>query len=207
MATDPSVSLPRLAPPGAGLPRPELLAARLIFGLQRALSTRDRAEATLRQERDAILLRVRACDPVQAARPVLIPRLRGLEDSSRNWSVYMTLDHLRIVNTAVATTIRQLLDGQAPAGQASTAAVKPALDVGASVVGAFVDSCEAVIAVGQAAPSLRTAARYAHPWFGPLDAEAWHFMVGFHLRLHRAQIDRIMADLERVEARPGSERG
>ncbi len=204
MATAHSAPHPRLAPPGAGLPRPELLGARLVFGLQRAFSTRERAEAALRRERDAILLRVRACGPAQAARPVLIPRLRGLEDSSRNWSVYMTLDHLRIVNSAVATTIRQLLEGQSPAGQASTAAVKPAPDVDSSVVGAFVDSCEAVIAVGQSAPSLRTAARYTHPWFGPLDAEAWHFMAGFHLRLHRAQIDRILAGLD-VEARQGAE--
>jgi hypothetical protein len=31
---------------------------------------------------------------------VLIARPRGLEDSSRYWSVWMTLDHLRIVHLA-----------------------------------------------------------------------------------------------------------
>lgn len=189
---------PRLAPPGAGLPLPELWAARLIFAVQRALSTPAGAEAVLRVEREQILACVRRCDASAGSRPVLITRLRGLEDSSRNWSVYMTLDHLRIVNTAIAGTIRQLLDGHVPPGQASTAAVKPSPDADASVIGAFADSCEAVIAAGQSADSLRTRARFSHPWFGPLDAEAWHFMAGFHLRLHRTQIGHILTALGRA---------
>ncbi|MBX3389322.1 MAG: hypothetical protein KF691_07680 [Phycisphaeraceae bacterium] len=43
-----------------------------------------------------------------AAERVLIPRLRGLEDSSRYWSVWMMLDHLRIVNSQVAMVIASL---------------------------------------------------------------------------------------------------
>jgi hypothetical protein len=167
-----------------------------MFSTGRALSSPARAEATLRAERGQIIACVRRCDSSSGTRPVLIARPRGLEDSSRNWSVYMTLDHLRIVNTAIAGTIRQLLDGQVPPGRASTAAVKPSPDADASVIGAFADSCEAVIAAGQSGGSLRTRARFSHPWFGPLDAAAWHFMAGFHARLHRTQILRILAGLD-----------
>jgi len=66
---------------------------------------------------------------------VLIDRLPGLEDSSRCWSVWMTLDHLRITNAAFAEVITQLRNGQIPPGKASTAAVKPS-----ETANAFVDA-------------------------------------------------------------------
>jgi len=56
---------------------------------------------------------------------ILIKRLPGLEDSSRYWSVYMTLDHLRIVNLSIADVITKLANGAKPKVAASTAAVKP----------------------------------------------------------------------------------
>src|SRR6185369_877237 len=87
---------PQLARPGAGLPKPELYVARILFALRRWTSTRDVFSAVFQKERHAIQQLVRSCGPVSAARRVLIPRVRGLEDSSRYWSVWMTLEHLRI---------------------------------------------------------------------------------------------------------------
>src|SRR6187402_1074650 len=115
---------PRLAPPGAGLPAIELWIARRLFRWRAWRTSRRGAVEAIGRERDAILALVRSCAPADAARPVLIKRLRGLEDSSRNWSVYMTLAHLRIVNRATRATMTQLLAGQRPPGVASTAAVK-----------------------------------------------------------------------------------
>ena len=39
--------------------------------------------------------------------------------------------------------------------------------------------------------------RDAHPWFGPMDASAWHALAGTHMGIHRAQIADIIAGLER----------
>lgn len=190
----PVVELPHLAPPGAGLPKIELFFARRIFHFGRRTTSVAAARATLVRERDAILALVRELDAATGAKRVLIRRLPGLEDSSRYWSVFMTLDHLRIVNESVAGVIAELLKGRVPPGEASTAAVKPAADVGAEVVDAFVVSCErlARTVAGDEAATLQTAVRFPHPWFGPLDAAAWHFMAGFHLRLHRKQVERIL---------------
>ncbi len=186
--------LPRLAPPGAGLPKIELFFARLIFHFGRRTTSVAAARTTLVRERDAILALVRELDAATGAKRVLIRRLPGLEDSSRYWSVFMTLDHLRIVNESVEGVIAELLAGRVPPGEASTAAVKPAEDVGAEVVGAFVASYErlARTVAGDEAATLKTDVRFSHPWFGPLDAAAWHFMAGFHLRLHRKQVERIL---------------
>ncbi len=192
MSTTP---LPRLAPPGAGLPKIELFFARLIFQFGLSTTSLAAAQATLVQEHDAILALARSRDAVTGAKRVLIRRLPGLEDSSRYWSVFMTLDHLRIVNDAISDAVSALLDGRVPPGAASTAAVKPSADVGAEVVEAFTASCRRLEGIVAAVPAaaLATPLRYAHPWFGPLDAAAWFFMAGFHLRLHRRQVELILA--------------
>jgi hypothetical protein len=109
----------------------------------------------------------------------------------------MTLDHLRITNEAFARVITALTQGHIPPGKASTATVKPSLDVTGTVEADFEKSCDAVLAAVAAAPDLRTKLRFAHPWFGPLDASGWHALAGMHMGIHRAQIARIIAGLER----------
>ncbi len=187
--------MPKLAAPGAGLPKPELFIARLIFRWEKWRTDRARAVANFSRERDAILALVSGCGEADAAQRVLIPRLRGLEDSSRFWSVWMALDHLRIVNDAVAGVITALAAGRVPLGVVSTADVKPDAAVEGGIVAAFEESCRKFEQAAAAVPDLATAARYAHPWFGLLDAERWHFMAGFHMRLHRKQIESILARL------------
>ena len=124
---------PQLAPPGAGLPTIELWAARLLFALTRRRGDRETFLAKLKQERAAIRALVESCAEAQRGERVLITRLRGLEDSSRNWSVWMTLDHLRITNLALIRVITALTHGHVPPGKASTAAVKPSASVTATV--------------------------------------------------------------------------
>lgn len=184
---------PKLAPPGAGLPKSELVVARLIFRWERWRTSRERAAANFSDQRNAILKLARGCEPASATRRVLIRRLPGLEDSSRNWSVCMTLDHLRIVNDAVAGSIHALVAGHVPLQAASTAAVKPSPDVGITAIPAFEESSLKFEKGVAATPDLATRVKYAHPWFGPLDAAGWHFMAGFHMRLHRRQIELILA--------------
>jgi len=33
--------------------------------------------------------------------------------------------------------------------------------------------------------------RYAHPWFGPIDAYQWHCLLGMHQGIHRKQMEAI----------------
>ncbi len=109
---------PNLAPPGAGLPKLELLAARALFGWNQMRSTRESANNRFQQERGAVRALIARCDAKSGAERVLIARVRGMEDSSRNWSVWMTLDHLRIIHNAVSRTIGALAEGSVPPGKA-----------------------------------------------------------------------------------------
>jgi hypothetical protein len=124
---------------------------------------------------------------------VLIKRLPGIEDSSRFWSVYMTLDHVCIMNTVVARTIQTLGHGQVPSGKASTASVKPSPDADASAVEGFNHSCDLLLKCVATIPDLHTQTHFEHPWFGPLDAAGWHAMAAMHMNLHRRQIESILA--------------
>lgn len=187
-------AVPRLAPPGAGIPAVERFVGGKIFAFNRWRGTRERFAARFVSEREAIAGLYTGLDELTLGRRVLIPRLRGLEDSSRFWSVWMTLDHLRIVNDEITRVIVDLAHGRMPEGRASTAAVKPSESVSAGVVAAYEESCDRFVARVASCPNLRTPLRYAHPWFGPLDAAGWHALAAMHMGIHRAQIARILAD-------------
>ena len=188
---------PQLAPPGAGLPPLERFIGGLLFALRRATSSRSAIAARFQAERERIRQLLAPLSAGQAVQRVLIPRVRGLEDSSRYWSAWMTLDHLRIVHEGMTRVIRALTSGVTPPGQSSTAAVKPRTDVDAGVVAAWEASCDALAAAVESVPesALKTAVRYAHPWFGPLDAFAWYCLAAGHHRIHRVQLERICAAL------------
>ncbi len=182
---------PTLQPPGAGLPPTERWVAQLMLGWQARWSRRESSAARFARERRAIMDLVRTGDPATDARRVLIPRPTGLEDSSRFWSVYMTLDHLRIVNDGTAALIGLLGRGQTPARVTGTADVKPSTEVGATVVRPFEQACERFERSVAAVDDLRGTPRWPHPWFGPLNAAEWHFLTAFHMGLHRRQIENI----------------
>ncbi len=186
---------PNLAPPGAGLPAIELFIGRMMFTLNRWTTTRQRSNARFQKERDAIHALLRSCDAESGGRRVLIERSRGMEDSSRHWSVWMTLDHLRIVNREMARVIHDLTQGRLPEGKASTASVKPSPEATAAVAAEYEEACDALLATVAAASDLKTAMRHAHPWFGPLNAAGWHALAGGHMGIHRVQIERILDGL------------
>lgn len=183
----------KLAPPGAGIPAMERIVGGFIFAFRRWAGSRERFAEEFDRERTAIARAYQGRPASVLGERVLIPRLRGLEDSSRLWSVWMTLDHLRIVNDQIGLVIGALVKGQVPPGQASTAAVKPGPDVGEGVVAAYEASCDRFIASVASCSNLRTTVRFPHPWFGPLDGAGWHAMAAMHMGIHHAQIERILA--------------
>lgn len=87
---------------------------------------------------------------------MLIERVRGLEDSSRYWSVWMTLDHLRIMNSRLGKVITSLAKGVIPPGKASTANVKPNKEVASSVVAEYETACDQLLAAVADVQNLKT---------------------------------------------------
>ncbi len=131
--------------------------------------------------------------PEELGKRRLIKRLRGLEDSSRFWSVAMTLEHLIIVDTTMLKVITDLSTGSTDLKPVGTAEVKPN---GTSRLDQIVQEFNAVqtdfierskIVNVDAFPQ----AKLSHPWFGPLNALEWLTFAGLHSDIHRRQVKAI----------------
>ena len=189
------VVAPKLEAPGAGLPAIELFVGRTLFALKRKLGSREAFVSTFRDELAQIKMQVADCPKAKRGEKILVPRLRGLEDSSRYWSLWMTLDHLRITNLAFAKIIVSLAGGKVPEMVVSTANVKPDPAVDGAVEEAFEESCDLLVRAVSKLGELKSEAKLAHPWFGPLDAYGWLALAALHMGIHRAQIDAITRGL------------
>jgi len=183
---------PKLSAPGAGLPLPELLIARGMVKWNRLIGSTQTFDRAFDTQREVIRSLIAHCTAESGATRVLIKRPLGLEDSSRYWSAWMTLDHLRIVNEGISAIYRALDAGIVPPRSTSTADVKPSLKVGPEIVAAYEKSCDDWVATRESGRQEASKVRYAHPWFGPLDTIGWRFMIGTHLAIHRTQIERIL---------------
>lgn len=192
--TNQNLETPQLQKPGAGLPFFEALLLRFAFPRYARKMNWDEAQRLFDKEGEKILALVRPLDNEVLGRRVLIPRIRGLEDSSRFWSVAMTLEHIVIVGQQLEYAIVMLSKGELPDGKADIAAVKPK---GLDEPGQAVRSFEAFVEQFRESMNTKVGDRdsrltFRHPWFGMLNAFQWHFLAAGHQNLHRKQIQLIL---------------
>ena len=182
---------PPLARPGAGLPAVELLLSRMIFAVTRLTDSRASALRRLAAEAGRICALVDALDDNAGARRVLVPRLLGLEDSSRFWSPFMVVEHLVIVDTNMFRIMNDLVAGRTHPHEARIEDFKPGPTASRAALLSFQKLVGDFEATVPRWPALRTRCRHAHPWFGPLDAHGWLCLAGMHHAIHRRQLERI----------------
>ena len=189
-----ATTTPTLQPPGAGLPWWEFLAAKyIVFPAAVRKLTWASANELFQTEGRKVLALWDATPQDKLTERVLIRRLSGMEDSSRHWSVAMTVEHLNIVGQGMKRIIDSLLRGEIPAGRTNTADVKPKGELPPADVYA-----EFVMLLAEPArpePSEMKSVQHAHPWFGPIDAFRWHCLRGIHQGIHRKQIEAIHSKL------------
>ena len=190
-----AVTVPELQPPGMGLPKVELFFARILVAVKLRLTSQAHASEIFVSEMLDIISIIKQIDPVFCSKRVLIDRLPGLEDSSRYWSIYMTLEHLLIVNRFTIGVVSTLLSGKQPQVVVNTASVKPKVGVDDSVVQQFQAICAEFNESFPPSTNLWTSVTLQHPWFGKLNAQQWHFFAGFHMSLHKKQIIKIAEKL------------
>lgn len=189
---------PRLQAPGAGLPFLETLFLKfVVMPRETKRNTWESNVARFEREGRKILSLLEGLDDASLARRVLVKRVPGLEDSSRHWSVAMTLEHVMVVGKQMAFVVGELSHGRVPATKADVAAVKPkGTQPPARTVEAFRAFLRDTIPALEASVGDRTSkATFAHPWFGPINAKQWLWLMGSHQGLHRKQIESIVAGL------------
>lgn len=191
-----NLDAPKLDKPGAGLPFIEWAVAKyIVFPRRFKNSSKEKALADFAEQSDKILKLARGLSSEQLIERRLIARLQGLEDSSRYWSVAMTLDHLTIVGNLMSHAVIELSKGNNALKVVGTAEVKPgaAADAARSLKD-FEEMTERfLLEVGKANIDVRSKVTHPHPWFGPLNAYQWLVFAAPHENIHRKQIEAIVA--------------
>ncbi|MBK5930804.1 DUF1569 domain-containing protein [Halochromatium salexigens] len=186
-----STAPPPLELPGAGIGWFE----RTLLGAGIRAADRfigkDRLTRMFRQEAERAMVVARGLSEAQGRERVRIERFIGIEDSSRDWSVYMTLEHLVIVNTAIAAILPQLYSNRVVGTQVKIEEVKPVPEAGPEQIDDLAALVDRYTDIVDKLGNLRTGAGLPHPWFGTLSAAQWHALATTHNSTHRRQIERI----------------
>lgn len=149
-----------------------------------------------RTEAGRTLAMSRRLTRAQGFERVAISRFAGIERESCHWSVYMTLDHLVMVNTAITALIHAICVDADHGVEIQLADVWPHENAGADRIHALSAVVERYSRLIERLGSLRSRARYPHPWFGTLTARQWHALAAIHNRTHRIQIEKIVQRLD-----------
>lgn len=190
-------SEPKLSKPGAGLPIPMRWVARIVVPYRAKKSDWNDNLARFQRYSKAIEDIVKSLTSDQLNTRFLVNPIVGLEDSSRYWSVGMTLDHLVIVGSGIKSIIENLSHNKVPPVEVRVENVKPPLqehDFG--VVQRFSVFCTEFAPTLNAGPD-RTHTKLRHPWFGPFNAHQWLYMISLHQGVHLQQIKQIVGSFKK----------
>jgi hypothetical protein len=181
---------PELEKPGAGLPLIDSLVMRFYLGP--FVSRRQSKDMNLRLFSVLGSRMLKEADGVPAnARDeqVLVPRMRGIEDSSRFWSVNETLEHVMIVGAGMRGLIKALAEGGKSDFVVRVEDFKPKGKYrGGDARGdfrAFLDETAATLkplAIVDGGP------KHRHPWFGEINALQWSWILSGHTQIHLSQL-------------------
>jgi hypothetical protein len=188
-----------LQPPGAGLPDLERQILDLALKVGSFVMSDNRALRLFRREAELLCEFGEGDESYDPFQQIVIPRVIGIEDSSRNWSVMMVLDHLCQTNQDMLTATKALHEGIVPRGEVDVALYKPSPDIGFEVLDQYrelsAEYCLTIERLIETRGQLSAVARFRHPWFGLLNAHQWHCLAAFHQRIHRRQAQKIIAML------------
>ncbi len=131
---------------------------------------------------------------------MLVPPLRGLEDSSRYWSISMTLEHLMIVGQSVQMAIVELGSNRSIKQKVDTAKVKPkGLANFEELLSQF--KSYALHTPTQLEPQVKdknSKTKHYHPWFGNFTVKGWYWLLAMHGGVHLQQIREIKKGLNKT---------
>lgn len=157
---------------------------------------RESASRRILRETERTLACLDAVPPEDAARPLRVPAMPGVDEDMREWSLGMLIEHNTIVNREIRGIVEALGKGERVERTLDPkTGVLPREGVGAEARTPFEDSVREYLATVQPLHGLRRTARYDHVLFGPFTAHHWHCMFGFHLMLHRRQAEAVVARL------------
>lgn len=197
--TEHSFEGPNLKPPGAGLPLTQRLLLRYYVGpFVSAKTPWEESRQRFDKINQKILAMIDGLTNEQLFRKVLVPSIPGLEDSSRYWSIAMTLEHLAIVGHGISMIIEDLTQGRKPAVEIDIARLKPlGLQTPEQALETYKAFCfERIAKLDDNLGNINSEITKKHPWFGEMDAQQWMWLLASHHMIHYQQIKEIKKQLD-----------
>ena len=186
---------PQLLEPGVGPSKLHLAVMKPIFKLKAQLTSQKSLAKQYADHRRWIIDTTRPLKEAQKQKRILISPTRAIEDSSRFWSIYMTLEHLATVEVGLTGIIKDLTHGKKPSTVVRTEDVKPSANAGPQAEKAFISLTSRSSRQLKELPVERGGETHVHPWFGPMTAHQWLTLRTVHLSVHIAQIKKILREL------------
>ncbi len=160
-------------------------------------TSRDKATAQIRKEVEKTLAAAATLGEELSAKPCHVPKMPGVDEEMRDWSIYQLIEHNTIVNRIFADVIEAIAQEKEYVSD-----IDPKHDVlpselpGPEVIEPFQQSVADYFKTLGNFPMLKNVGKWEHPVFGDFDARMTHAMCGFHLFLHRRQAERIVSILK-----------
>jgi len=199
---DSSELIETLGSAGAGIPHFTRIAGQYaLFPLLNRFISWERAWDIYDREGAKIVAMASGLTREQCFERVLVPKLFGLEDNSRYYSVAMVVEHLLIVGKALAQRIPLLSRGVTLPDQVKIEDVKPYTEIDENIVEAFTDFMASYREKLNAdVENIHIDNTSDHPWFGPFNPKQWSILGMVHQIVHRRQIEAILETLQQAES-------
>jgi hypothetical protein len=191
------VSEPVLEKPGAGLPFLEGLYVRWWVGpVQSRRNDKAQNIRLFSLLGNRVLKEAGAVPAEKRDVKVLVPRLPGVEDSSRHWSANEVLEHLLITGAGMRRVITALAARETLDYVVRVEEFKPAGKYRGGDARedfrAFLKETEALL---ESLPIADAGPTHRHPWLGRFNALQWTWLLAGHNGLHLRQLQAVRAGL------------
>ena len=181
---------------GAGLPQIErLFIKRVLVPLVRIVCTWNIALFMIKREVKIIENLIASFDEETLQKRVVINRAFAIEDHSRDYSINMTLEHLRIAGTAVMAVIDTLSNEKEFPKEITIEAVKPK-DNSKDEAKKFFDFMKTYAEYIKNHKKNYSKMTKKHPWFVNFNNFDWSCFMYMHTFIHRRQIEAIIKELK-----------
>jgi len=197
--TDSQEIITTLGKAGAGISSGKrFLGKHLLFPLLNTFISWEKAWDIYDKEGAKIIALASELDHDALFKRVLVPKLFGLEDNSRYYSVAMVIEHLMIVGNALHTRIPALSKGEKLNGQVQIEDVKPYTEIDDDIVEQFAQYLSTYReTLTQNVEDIYLDNTSEHPWFGAFNPKEWAILGMVHQIVHRRQIEAILQTLKR----------
>jgi len=188
---------PQLDKPGAGLPFFEALMVRYyVAPFQSRKADKDKNLRLFAMLGARVLKEADGVAASQRDVKVLVPRMRGIEDSSRFWCVNEVLEHLLITGEPMRALIEALVAGKTLDYVVDIANFKPkGKYAGGDARPDFKKFVDETVERLKAAPVADAGPTHLHPWMGRFNSLQWTWLLAGHSGLHLAQLQAIKKGL------------